>query len=242
MRRVAYFLVVFGLLLGFANNSYSQYKKPTFLNDPDYDFQKRLRFGFSLGLNFMDFLSYTKPINQQDQTDKYYVDNSRIYPGFNVNVVTDFRILPPLRLRFLPGLAFGQRDLNFFPTQGTSETMNLESSFIELPLSLKYSAIRKTNARPYLIAGINSRIDMAAFKKLNIEEGVYLRLVKADFYYEFGFGYDFFLSYFKLSTELKFSAGLRNAMGDYDPEQGSAFASSIKRMKSQLVTLSFHFE
>jgi hypothetical protein len=241
MKKYIYlFFVIFSLSL--ANNAFSQYKPPTLLNDPDYDFEKRLRFGFSLGLNFMDFLTYSKPIEQQDELAQYYVDNSRIYPGFNVNVVTDFRLYPTLRLRFLPGLAFGQRDLNFFPDQGQSTPMKLESSFIEMPLMLKYCATRKSNARPYIVAGTNFRIDMAAFKKLNVEEGVFLRLTKGDFYYEFGFGFDYFLTFFKFSTELKFSSGFRNAMGDYDPSQGSSYANSIERIKSQLVTLSFHFE
>lgn len=238
MRRTLILLAFIPLAFCLTISAYAQLKPHPILNDPDYDFDKRLRFGFSLGVNFMDFQIVSNPV----QFDSLYVDNSRIYPGFNVNVVTDFRIVPTLHLRFLPGLAFGQRDLYFYNKDEEVTTMQIESSFIEMPLMIKYAAVRKWNTRPYLIAGTNFRIDMAAYKKLNIEEGVYIKLIKGDIYYEFGFGLDFYLTYFKFSTELKFSSGFRNALGAFDEDQGSQYASAIHRLKSQLVTLSFHFE
>ncbi|MDY0199458.1 MAG: porin family protein [Bacteroidales bacterium] len=237
MRKYFIVLVLAVCTLTISGGVYSQVKPQPVLNDPDYDFEKILRFGFSLGINVMDFQVKSNP------NDSIFVDNSVLYPGFNVNVVTDLRITPTVRLRFLPGLAFGQRDLYFYPKDGGDPTiMSIESSFIELPLMIKYSADRKWNARPYLIAGANFRIDMAAYKKLNIEEGVYIGLIKGDFYYEFGFGMEFFLTWFKFSTELKFSSAFRNAMGKFDEDQGSTYYNAIDRLKSQLVTLSFHFE
>ena len=239
MRKYFVILLLTVCALTINNGLYSQVKPPPVLNDPDYDFEKMLRFGFSLGINFMDFQIKSNP----HTSDSIFVDNSVLYPGFNVNVVTDLRISPNVRLRFLPGLAFGQRDLYFY-TEGVEEptVMSLESSFIELPLMIKYSADRKWNARPYLIAGANFRIDMAAYKKLKIEEDVYIGLIKGDFYYEFGFGMEFFLTWFKFSTELKFSSAFGNALGKFDEDQGSGYYNAIDKLKSQLVTLSFHFE
>jgi len=243
MRKYLTFLAITLFTLTWSTYAYSQIKPQPILNDRDYDFEKRLRFGFSLGVNFMDFQISSNPM----QEDSLFVDNSRIYPGFNVNVVTDLRLLPTLRLRFLPGLAFGQRDLYFYPKDGGSPTIiPIESSFIELPLMLKYAADRKWNARPYVVAGANFRIDMAAYKKLNIDEGVYLGLIKGDFYYEFGFGMEFFLNWFKFSTEIKFSSAFRNALRKYDyakdPFEALPYHNAIDNLKSQVVTLSFHFE
>ncbi|MDD2549760.1 MAG: porin family protein [Bacteroidales bacterium] len=242
MRKYLFILVLIVCNLGVSSESYSQIKPPPVLNDPDYDFEKLLRFGFSLGINFMDFQIKSNP-NFQENDSIFFVDNSVLYPGFNVNVVSDLRITPTVRLRFLPGLAFGQRDLYFYPKDGGEPTiMPIESSFIELPLMIKYAADRKWNARPYVIAGANFRIDMAAYKKLNIEENVYIGLRKGGFYYEFGFGYEFFLTWFKFSTELKFSSAFGNALGRYDDTEGAAYYNAIDMLKSQLVTLSFHFE
>jgi hypothetical protein len=238
VKKFTYILLLILLVLPISNQLFAQFKPPQILNDPDYDFEKRLRFGFSLSLHVMDFQTMSNPT----QEELLFADVSHLIPGFNVNVVSDLRIVPTLHLRFLPGLAFGQRDLSFYQQDGTFiHTMKMESSFIEMPLALKYAAVRKSNARPYLIAGTNFRIDMAAYKKLNIEEGIYLRLVKGDFYYEYGFGVDFFLTYFKFSTEIKISSGSRNVLARAD-EQGEVYANAIDRLKSQMVILSFHFE
>lgn len=226
--------------------AYAQFKPNTILNDPDYEREKRLRFGFSLGLNFMDFTvkSRVEPqVSFDDDTTQFFVDNSHIIPGFNVNVVSDFRIIENLHLRFLPGLSFGQRDVSFyFPENQKQTTMKLESSFIEMPLMLKYTAKRKTNTVPYLIAGANFRIDMAAYKKLNIEEGVMIRLVKGDFYYEIGFGLDNFLTFFRLSTEIKYSSGFFNVFANDYAEGAENYAQAISHLRSNVISISFHFE
>ena len=246
MKKVLIILAFLALCLAEATVAFAQIKPNPILNDPDYEREKRLRFGFSLGLNFMDFTvkSSVKPqVSLDNNTTQYFVDNSHIIPGFNVNAISDFRIVESLHLRFLPGLAFGQRDVSFYlPGEATPTTMKLESSFIEMPLSLKYSARRKNNMVPYLIAGVNFRVDMAAYKKLNLDEGVMIRLVKGDFYYEFGFGLDNFLTFFKFSTEIKYSSGFLNVFADDYAEGAENFAQAIKHIRSNVVTIAFHFE
>ncbi len=229
------------LLMALGNAAVAQLKPAQQLNDHDYDFAKTLRFGFSIGLNTMDFnlRSTLNPIGGE----LLYTDISNLFPGFNVNVVSDLKLMPRLRLRFLPGIAFGERTLSFYNPNGSLETqMKLESSYIEMPLLFKYAAKRHSNARPYFIAGTNFRIDMAAFKKLNIEEGVLLRLVKGDLYYEYGFGYDFFLTYFKLSLELKMSTGIFNVLAKDYAEGGEKYVNAIDCMNSQLIIFAIHFE
>ena len=220
---------------------FAQLKPQIQLNDADYDYNKRLRFGFSIGLNTMDFSVRSNP-NPIDG-ELLFADVSNLFPGFNVNVVSDLRLLSTLSLRFLPGISFGERSLSFYNPDGSLETMmKLESSFIEMPLLFKYAAKRNKNSRPYIVAGANFRIDMAAYKKLNIEEGVFLRLIKGDVYYEYGFGYDFFLTYFKLSMELKMSTGLFNVLANDYAEDGAEYFHAINRMRSQVIVFAFHFE
>lgn len=246
MKKVLFILISLVILTAGSTVAYSQLKPNPILNDPDYERGKKLRFGFSLGLNFMDFRvqsSITRQISSLGDTTHYFVDNSHIIPGFNVNVVSDLRLMENLHLRFLPGLAFGQRDISFYHPDGEKQTtMKLESSFIEMPLTLKYSAMRKTNSVPYLIAGINYRLDMAAYKKLNTEQGILIRLVKGDFYYEIGMGLDNFLTFFKFSTEVKFSSGFFNVFANDYAEEGENYAMAIKRLRSNMVSIVFHFE
>ena len=120
--------------------------------------------------------------------------------------------------------------------------MKIESSFIELPVSIKYTAERVNNVRPYLLLGGNLRIDMAAYKKLNIQEGVLLRLNKADVYYEIGFGTDFFLDYFKFSIELKYSVGLFNVLSPDYADGAENYVQAIENINSRLFIVAFHFE
>jgi len=212
-------------MLAFSANA--QYKKPVMLNDPEYDVGKRLRFGFSIGINTMDFTT------KNSGKDSIFADVSHLIPGFNVNAVVDYRLSEYFHLRFLPGYAFGQRNMNFFSKKDTM--IQVESSFIDLPVSIKYSAERVTNARPYLLFGGNYRIDLATSKKSNDQ---IFRLAKGDIYYEIGFGYDFFMQYFKFSVELKYSVGVLNVLS----KGTGKYVQAIDKLNSQLFIVAFHFE
>jgi len=235
------------LILAFVVTANAQYKKPVYLNESDYELGKKLHFGFSIGFNAMDFrikngkgLEVSPDLND---TTQYFADVSHLTPGFNVNAIVDFRLSDNFHLRFLPGYAFGQRNLNFFfPDKTLERQMKIESSFIELPVCIKYSAERGSNVRPYLLMGGNFRMDLAAYKKLNIQEGVLLRLSKADMYYEIGFGTDFFLEYFKFSVELKYSVGLFNVLSRDYADGAENFVQAIELVNSRIFIVAFHFE
>jgi hypothetical protein len=246
--RYTFFLI----LLLFALAAKAQYKKPVQLRYEEYDLGKRLRFGFSLGLNTMDLRiknnnNYVVSSDGNDTT-RYYSDVSHLVPGFNVNAVSDFRINDNLHVRFLPGYAFGQKNLNFFyPNNTLRHKLVIESSFIELPVCVKYQAQRVNNIRPYLIAGGNFRIDLAANKKITFKRegsnvGEWMYLNNTDIYYEIGFGTDFYLQYFKFSVEFKYSVGLRNIMSNKYSEGAKNLVKSIHKMNSQLFIIAFHFE
>jgi hypothetical protein len=219
------------------NPLFSQVKRPQ--NDPKYDF-KRLHFGFTVGLNTMDF-----GIRRPGLGDTLLIaDASRISPGFQVSIVSDLRLADYFSLRFLPGITFGQRNLYFYVNDSVLDRkMDLESSFLDFPLVVKYKSKRVNNYAPYLIGGINIRYDLAAKKGYTIGEGpyqtTYVMLKPFDIYFEIGFGIDYYLKYFKFSTELKLSAGLRDiAVGN----DFSIYNNSIERLNSYLVMLCFHFE
>lgn len=246
MRIIKSILLLFLLALVSLNGMSQKLGKP--LTQLEYDYGKPLHFGFSLGFSFMDFTIKNNGIPQVlgdkvGDTTALWADVSGMVPGFNVNIVTDLRLNEYFSLRFLPGLSFGQRDLKYYEPSGKLRTvMNLESSFIELPFSIKYKAKRSGDIRPYLIGGINPRFDVAAFKKLNNKEGIYVRLNSYDVYYEFGAGLDFYLNYFKFSLELKYSAGLFNVLSPDLVEGGESYVKSIDKINSQIFVIAFHFE
>jgi len=206
-------------------------------NDSNYD-DRLLHFGFSMGINTMDFLVKMKTDSE------LRAEVVSLKPGINIQIVTDYRPSTYLDLRFLPGVSFGQRNINFYDASGSKwgETQVLESSFLEFPLSLKAKGMRLNNSRPYLLAGANFRYDLAGKKEYDIDRPVYVRLKRPDLYYEVGAGIDFYLPYFKLTIEAKMSTGIRDVLV-HEPYPGfPEYANSIGSLRSQIWQLSFHFE
>lgn len=226
------------MLISASGIVFGQKEKPK--NVSWYD-DKTLHFGFCIGFNVMDF--GITPSQQYLQSDSLYPEVSLLNPGINIQIVTDFRPAEHFDIRFLPGVAFGQRNVRFYKDRVlVNEQQRLESSFLEFPLLLKYKGERLNNVRPYIIGGLNYRYDLAGKKEYDDEKPVYLRIRRSDLYYEIGPGLDFYLPYFKLSVELKMSTGLRDVLV-HEPAPGyPQYARAIERMKSQIWILSFHFE
>ena len=209
-------------------------------NDSNYD-ERLLHFGFSMGLNTMDFIPKMNPVD----TNNWTAEVVSLKPGINIQIVMDYRPATYFDLRFLPGVSFGQRNLNFYDEDGVliNDKQQLESSFLEFPLLIKTKGMRLNNSRPYLIGGINFMYDLAAKKEYDEQSAVYMRLRKADLYYEVGAGIDFYLPYFKLTIEAKMSNGLRDVLVHDEPHPfHPQYVNSIESLKSQIWTLSFHFE
>jgi len=209
-------------------------------NDSNYD-ERLLHFGFSMGLNTMDFITKMNP----SDTNNWTAEVVSLKPGINIQIVIDYRPATYFDLRFLPGVSFGQRNLNFYDENGVlfDDKQQLESSFLEFPFLIKTKGMRLNNSRPYLIGGINFRYDLAAKKEYDEQSAVYMRLRKADLCYEVGAGIDFYLPYFKLTIEAKMSNGLRDMLVHDEPHPfHPEYVKSIGSLRSQIWTLSFHFE
>ncbi|MGQ9620450.1 MAG: type IX secretion/gliding motility protein PorT/SprT [Bacteroidales bacterium] len=238
MKKVFYRILLISVCLSAGLSVCGQKARPK--NVSWYD-DKFLHFGFCIGLNVMDF--NITPSLENLEVDSLYPEVAILNPGINIQIVTDIRPAEYLDIRFLPGVAFGQRNVRFYKNMILeNERQRLESSFIEFPLLLKYKGERLNNVRPYIIGGLNYRYDLAGKKEYDEEKPVYLRIRRSDFYYEFGSGFDFYLPYFKLSVELKLSTGLRDVLV-HEPAPGyPQYARAIEKMKSQIWILSFHFE
>jgi len=205
-------------------------------NDSNYD-ERLLHFGFSMGANTMDF--NVKMESESGLTAEVV----SLKPGLNIQIVTDYRPSTYMDIRFLPGVSFGQRNIHFYQDGVLwGEPQVLESSFLEFPLLVKAKGMRLNNTRPYIIGGLNFRYDLAGKKEYDESRNVYMRLKRADYYYEVGAGIDFYLPYFKLTIEAKMSNGLRDVLVHVPDERHPEYTNSIKSLRSQIWVLSFHFE
>lgn len=246
MRRFPLLFVIFLISLPlFGQNEMPQ-------NLPAFDY-KRLHFGFTVGLNTMDVA--LKRNYSPEHGNFVYADVSTLQPGFQVTVVSDLRLSADLNLRFLPGISFGQRDLNYFSdprVDGDAPThkdplhvASIGAGFLEFPLLLKYRSRRVNNYRPYIVGGINYRYDMVAKKRgdtYDVDANEYVKFIPGDFYLEFGFGVDNYLKYFKFAPEIKVAVGLRNVLDDTARQNQWEYTESISNARSIIVMLNFHFE
>jgi len=234
--------IILILLVSISTNLFAQKDIPK--NLPNLD-RKKLHFGFTVGTNIMDFNIVNSDNFLNDaQIDYIYGIENNPSAGFHLGPVSNLQLGKHFDLRLLINLSFGQRNLTYYFADTlnnrtlSSHTMKIASTFIEFPLHIKYKSVRINNYRPYLIGGINPKIDLAARKKIKEEEMPKIRLKSTDLYYEFGFGIDFYLTYFKFSTEIKYGVGLLNII---EPDN-TQFTNSIDKMNSRMLMISFHFE
>jgi hypothetical protein len=194
-----------------------------------------IHFGFSLGINTMDF-------GVRTTSDSVGARVSTLRPGFSVGIISDLRLSRYLNLRFTPTLHFADRQINYFP-KGKNDSISITSIPISLPVYLKYSAERKGNFRPYLIGGGGVAIDLAT----NKENPVLLKPM--NLFAEFGVGCDIYFLFFKLCPELKYSIGFNNVFVPLDQRNAAQMAAdkkryslAISRLTSRMFTLTFNFE
>jgi hypothetical protein len=213
-------------------------------------YKNNIHFGFSIGVNQADFRIHTIP-NSQLYTN--YTDSIR-YPkdtlnlksvssvpevGFNLGIVCDVRLHEYVRLRFLPNLSFGSRQLrySFAGTDTFVVSQRIESTFINTPLDIKIQSKRLKNFGAYVLGGANYSIDLASNKRAKANDDI-VRLKQHDFYYEAGGGADFYLPYFKLALEMKVVVGVKNIL----IKDGTVFTTPIDKLNSRLFVFSITFE
>jgi len=191
---------------------------------------KKFHFGYSVGIGSMGF----RMLFNDEMKAK--IDGFK--PSILIGVVTDLSLSRYTSLRFQPAISFGQRDIKI---ENSVLLPRIETVFVELPFLIKYRAVRLNNFAPYLIGGFNTRLDLTGGEL--IRGKVAERLIKFfDIYYEIGVGFDSYLQKVRLSTELKFSIGMRDVFEPVDNADYSDYTKSFSSLFSRLVILSFHIE
>jgi hypothetical protein len=245
------------LLIILGSVTFAQKQKVNYLTTFD---EKRIHFGFTLGYNYLDFaVTNYNPIGDNPDYDESVIykpsgpganesvrsDVQTLIPGFTVAIVSNLRLTEDLDLRFLPGMSFGERKLTYnVPIydinvpNATIESYSIKSTFLDFPLLIKYKARRINNDRPYVIFGSAFRQDISKTAKEDL-----VKLKGPGFYAEVGGGWDHYFPFFRLSVEGKFSFGLNNQLGPAPAEvQRQYYSQSIKTLRSNIFTLSLHFE
>lgn len=209
------------------------------INLPKYDYQK-IHFGFALGFNASDFV--IKKAGNFNVIDSVYSIESSSVGGLNLTILSNLRIGNYFDLRFLPTLSFAQRNLNYVmlynDTLSLPQTKKVESTYLEFPIELKFKSKRVNNYRAYVLAGFKYGIDMVSQAKVKATDKDIIKLSKKDYGYEIGLGFDFYMTYFKFSPEIKMYTGLKNLL----VPENTIYANPIDALYSKTFTISLTFE
>jgi hypothetical protein len=252
-------ILIILILLCFTGNAFSQSKVP---NKPEYD-NAPYHFGFLLGINKMFFTIKTFPDYQKklyynnvdmqqipDQpSDSAYLYSMEATPtfGFVIGIVSNLRLGEYFDLRFTPSLTFGERNLDYVIQNYNyssvpvilNVTKNVQSTFVEFPIWVRFKGKRIQNMRPYVLAGGKYSLDLASnAKKKADNSSAYVFINRKDFYALGGVGFDFYTAYFKFGTELTMSYGLFDVL----KHDNTIYTGAVDKMSSRMFQISFTFE
>lgn len=234
MKHAALAIVLFSIALGCSAQSQRM------RNLPNFD-MKKYHFGFLLSINSSDFAFQYKP----DYTfaDSLQGISNQAQSGFNLALLASLDLTPNIHLRFLPGLSFQDRGLDYRflrENEPVSILKRTESVFLEFPLLLKLRTNRVNNFAAYGLIGGKYGRDMQSQKDVNNLGGdeVIIRLRDNDFAMEVGGGFDFFLPFFKLSIEMKTAFGFQNLL----IQEPTIFAEPLESLRTRMFVFSIAFE
>jgi hypothetical protein len=209
-------------VLFFAPILYGQTEKP--MNYKKFD-RRLLHFGFLLGGNSAGFTMDPKLNNFANYELKSISEKPQ--PGGQIGIITSLRLGSPVfRLRFIPTLSFQERAISYqySPKKPTLQDPNpskkdvfdeqrISSTNLDFPLMLQFRTLRYNNFAAYVLGGAQYTIDLQSQEKKNQSfNDPFVKIKRDDLQGQVGGGVEFFMPYFKLGLEIKFSHSWTNAL------------------------------
>jgi hypothetical protein len=228
-------ITLFTFFILFVCAMHAQKEKVDYL--PTFD-DRKLHFGFYLGLNQNDLKIDYKPSTFNNPTISVEASS-----GFNVGLIADLRLHKNINLRFEPGLISNSRTLAFSHINSAQDSIRTAgSTYLHMPLVLKFSSNRNHNIRPYVLAGISYDHNFSSNEKNpNGNSGGEFRMKSHNFMYELGIGIDIYLNYFKFSPSIRGVFAINNEL-KYDDEPNSQWTTPIDFLGTRGLFINFAFE
>ncbi len=206
-------------------------------NLPTFD-DRKIHYGFYLGLNQNDF-----KLNLRNST----IANADITAsptfGFNVGLVADLRLHKNLNLRIEPGLVSNSKNIYFNHLNTKQDSVReIGSTYLHIPLVVKFSTDRYKNIRPYVLGGISYNYNFSS-NEANQDDNSsgQFRMKTHNFMYEVGVGIDVYLYFFKFSPSIRGVFAINNEI-KYDDDSNSKWTAPINYMGTRGIFLNFAFE
>lgn len=209
------------------------------MNRPYID-QRRFHYGFLMGLHMQD-LELVHNGQTDESGNQWFAETPNYEPGFSVGILGEMYLTQNIAVRLIPTMHFGTKNMTFRNYTTRDKTyLSMKSTYISLPIDLKFSAERFNNYRPYFMAGVDPMLD------LTIKRQKEVLLKSFDCYLEVGMGCDFYAPWFKFIPEIKFCYGLNNVINknrtDLTDASKLIYTESINSGRSKMIVLTLYFE
>lgn len=232
------------LLLAFALSPQRHFAQERKVQNRPYIDMRRWHYGFLFGMHMQDleFVNngYVHTLENGTQ-ESWFADVASYTPGFSVGVLGELRLTEYIALRFIPTMHFGDKTVTFREQIGGGvEQQAVKSTYLTVPVNVKWSAQRFNNYRPYVVAGLAPMVD------LTVKRQKALLVKRADVALEVGLGCDFYMPFFKFIPELKFCFGLSDVLvknrSDLTDKNLLKYTQSLNGATNRMIVLTFYFE
>ena len=215
--------------------AYSQREKVE--NLPTFD-NRKLHYGFYLGINQNDFKLNLR--NSVIQDADIIVESTS---GFNVGLIADLRLHKNLNLRLEPGLVTNTKQIFFNHLNSKQDSIrDASSTFLHVPVLLKFSTDRYKNIRPYVLAGLSYDYNFSSNERNQDDNSAgQFRMKTHNFMYEVGVGIDIYLYFFKFSPSIRGVFAMNREIID-DNNSNSPWTSPVDVFSTRGIFLNFAFE
>lgn len=232
-------LIILCLLISlFSIDAKSQglFNKEKVLNNRNYLEQRDWSWGYYLGFNSLDF-----KIDRIEENENILVTKN---VGFNVGLIGNYKLNDYIDIRLEPGVIFSNRDLNFtaFDEDSASALRETRASYVYVPLVLKFSTKRLNNFKPFVTAGIAFAQNLSSNENNPSDNAAgQFRMKTSSYFYEVGFGIDFYLEYFKFTPTIKGVFAFSDELiRDQDPN--SPWTGNLDQVSTRGIFINFTFQ
>lgn len=195
-----------------------------------------LHYGFSIGIHNSGYrITYSDAFVTPGLDSLHSIMPARSI-GFSLGFITDFRLADQFNLRVLPKVSFYEFPVDFNFTSNRIDRQLIESTFVEMPVLLKYKSERYRNVRMYMVGGVAPGIEASGRRRRERSENR-LTADNINLALEVGAGIDIYYPLFKFSPEIRYSRGLTNVI----QEDRYGYSTGIRTMSPHVISIYLQF-
>ncbi len=209
-----------------------------YINANLYDL-KKYHFGYLFGPDVCNLKIINTPEFIRNDTVKS-ISYTGGLQGFHLGALTDLRMGKSFNVRVMFTISFAYRSIDYvFTNPKIPTSAKMESTYMNLPILLKYKSDLHVNWRFYMLGGLQYSYDLSSQKntRRSVSEPI-VALKPNGLNYSLGFGWDIYYPYFKFSPEINLVQAVNNML----VKDKYVYSQQLSAVYPRFIVLSFTFE